>query len=337
MMNRPKVLQVLSMYHEAGEQILHQGVEVIRTDNYEVTHLCELAKDVDGIVLRAPAKITREIIDAASRLKVISGAGVGLDNIDVKYATQRKIPVLHAPAVNGVSTAEHAVMLIMALGKSLIPFHQEMSKGNYHSRMSLISRELKGKRAGIVGFGSIAKEVAKRLKLGLEMEVTVWVRQYDKSKHGIAEQLGIEVTTDLDQIFAESDFVSLHIPLNEHTRASINKHHFSLMKPTAYLVNTARGAVVNQDDLYEALKAGQIAGAGLDVFDPEPPPHDLPLLSLPNVIVTPHVGGTTVESNYLMATTVARNVLRVLAGERPEYIGNPEVLQPTIPQKGASL
>jgi len=327
-MSRPKVLQILSMYHEAGEQILHEGAEVIRTDNYDVAHLCELARDVDGIVLRAPARITREIIDAAPRLKVISGAGVGLDNIDVKYATEKKIPVLHAPAVNGVSTAEHAVMLIMALSKSLIPFHQEMSRGNYHSRMSLTTRELRGKRAGIVGFGSIAKEVAKRLKLGLEMEVTAWVRQYDEKKHGIAKQWGVEISTDLDKIFAESDFVSLHIPLNEHTRGSINRHHFSLMKPTAYLINTARGGVVNQDDLYEALRAGLIAGAGLDVFDPEPPPQDLPLLSLPNVIVTPHVGGTTQESNYLMATTVAKNVLRVLNGERPEHIGNPEVLQP---------
>ncbi len=336
-MVKPRILQILSMYHEAGEAILHEGAEVIRTDNYEVSHLCELAKDVDGIVLRAPVKITREIIDAASRVKVISGAGVGLDNIDVRYATEKGIPVLHAPSVNAISTAEHAVMLIMALGKSLVPFHQEMSKGNYSSRMILKTHECKGKRVGIIGFGSIAKEVARRVKLGLEMEVTVWVRQYDHSKHGLAEQLGISVTSDLDEVFAQSDFVSLHIPLNEQTRGSINRHHFSLMKPTAYLVNTARGGVVNHDDLYEALKTGRIAGAGLDVFDPEPPRPDLPLLSLPNVIVTPHVGGTTVECNYIMATTVAKNVLRVLAGEKPEFIGNPEVLNAIGQEEGAGL
>ncbi|WP_019122273.1 NAD(P)-dependent oxidoreductase [Brevibacillus massiliensis] len=326
-MNKPKILQILSMYHEAGEAILQEGAEVIRTDVYDSDHLCALARDVDGIVLRAPAKITREIIDAAPSLKVISGAGVGLDNIDVGYATEKNIPVLHAPSVNGVSTAEHAVTLIMALAKSLIGFHHEMSQGNYASRTVLKTYELKGKRVGIVGFGAIAKEVAKRLKLGLEMEVTVWVRSYDKAKHGLAEELGLKVTTDLDHLFAESDFVSLHIPLNQETRGSINRHHFSLMKPTAYLVNTARGGVVNQDDLYEALKTGAIAGAGLDVFDPEPPAADLPLLSLPNVIVTPHVGGTTVECNYISATTVATNVLRVLAGERPQHIANPEVLE----------
>ncbi|MGG1662688.1 hydroxyacid dehydrogenase [Brevibacillus sp. NRS-1366] len=325
-MTRPKVLQILSMYHEAGEEILHEGAEVIRTDRVDEEHLRELVRDVDGIVLRAPAKITREIIDAAARVKVISGAGVGLDNIDVAYATEKRIPVLHAPSVNAISTAEHAVTLIMALGKSLLPFHKEMSQGNYASRTELKTYELKGKRVGIVGFGSIAKEVARRVKLGLAMDVIVWVREYDKNKHGLAEELGLEITTDLDRVFSESDFVSLHIPLQKQTRGVINRHHFSLMKPTAYLINTARGGVVNQEDLYEALKNGEIAGAGLDVFEPEPPQPDLPLLSLPNVIVTPHVGGTTVECNYIMATTVAKNVLRVLNGERPEFIGNPDVL-----------
>jgi len=329
-MHKPKILQILSMYHKEGEQILQQGAEVIRTDNYEISHLCEMVKEVQGIVLRAPAKITREIIDAAPQLKVISGAGVGLDNIDVAYASEKKIPVLHAPSVNGVSTAEHAVALIMALSKQLIPFHAEMSKGNYNSRNILQSRELRDKTVGIVGFGSIAKEVAKCLKLGLKMKVIVWVRKFDKDKHSLAEELGIEITTDLDKVFSESDFVSLHIPLTQHTRGFINRYHFSLMKPTAYLVNTARGAVVNQDDLYEAVRTKQIAGAGLDVFDPEPTTQDdLPLLSLPNVVVTPHIGGTTVECNYIMATTVARNVLSVLAGGVPEFIGNPEVLLPT--------
>jgi D-3-phosphoglycerate dehydrogenase / 2-oxoglutarate reductase len=325
-MSKPKILQILSMYHEAGENILQEGAEVIRTDRVDVDHVCEMVKDVDGIVLRAPAKITREIIDAAARVKVISGAGVGLDNIEVAYATGKRIPILHAPAVNAVSTAEHAVTLLMALGKSLLSFHAQMSQGNYDSRMQLKTFELKGKRVGIIGFGSIAKEVARRVKLGLDMDVTVWVREYDAKKHGVAQEWGLTITTDLDRVFTESDFISLHIPLLDETRGMINRHHFSLMKPTGYLINTARGGVVNQADLYEALKNGVIAGAGLDVFDPEPLQPDLPLLSLPNVVVTPHVGGTTVECNYIMATTVATNVLRVLNGERPTFIANPDVL-----------
>ncbi|MET3695720.1 D-3-phosphoglycerate dehydrogenase [Bacillus oleivorans] len=325
-MNKPKVLQILSMYHEAGEKILAEGANVIRTDLLDIQILKNMADDVEGIVLRAPANVTKEIIDAAPKLKVISGAGVGLDNIDVKYATEKGIMVLHAPAVNDVSTAEHAVLLLMAISKSLIPFHTEMSHGNYGIRMLRPSFELKGKRAGIVGFGSIAKEVAKRLKLGFEMDVMVWVRKYDETKHSLAKDLGLTVTSNLDELFQTSDFISLHIPLTPETKGIIHNHHFQFMKPSAYLINTARGAILNHDHLYEALKNNRIAGAALDVFDPEPPPENWPLLSLPNVIVTPHVGGTTVESNYKMATTVAKNVLKALAGEKPDFIGNPEVL-----------
>lgn len=324
-MRKPKVLQILSMYHEEGEKILREGADVTRTNAFDTASLCQLAGDTEGIVLRAPAKITKEIIDAAPRLAVISGAGVGLDNIDVSYATHKGIPVLYAPAVNSVSTAEHAVMMIMALSKKLLAFHSAMTAGHYDSRTVLKSFQLKGKRAGLVGFGSIAKEAAKRLKTGLEMDVLVWVRHYDARKHALAKALGITVTTDLDYLFKTSDFVSLHIPYTTETNNYINRHHFQQMKPSAFLINTARGGIINQTDLYHALENGTIAGAALDVFDPEPPPRDLPLLSLPNVILTPHIGGTTVECNLIMATTVAMNVLKVLRGESPDFIGNPEV------------
>lgn len=324
-MSKPKILQILSMYHPEGEKILSQGAEVIQTDQYDIAHLCQKVKDVDGILLRAPAKITREIIEAAPSLKLISGSGVGLDNIDVKYATEKKIPVLHAPSLNAVSTAEHALALIIALSKSLVSFNDEMRKGNYNSRMTLQSQELRDKKIGIIGFGNIGKEVAKRAKLGFEMEATAWVRKIDSEKQAAANELGVKLTTALDKIFSDSDFITLHIPLTQRTEGLINYHYFSLMKSTAFFINTARGKVVNQDDLYEFLSKGKIAGAGLDVFDPEPPAKDLALLSLPNVILTPHVGGTTVECNYLNATTVARNILRFFAGERPETIANPEV------------
>lgn len=324
-MRKPKVVQVLSMYHPEGERILQDGAEVIRTDEYGVEQLCASVREAEAIVLRAPARITKEVIDAAPRLKVISGAGVGLDNIDVAYATSKRIPVLHAPSVNGVSTAEHTVMLIMAAAKSLIPFHEEMRRGSFGSRMLITTRELYGRRVGLVGIGAIAREVAKRLRGGFGMQVTAWTRSLDERKREAAETLEIELTTDLDRLFAESDFVSLHIPLNEHTRGLVNRRLFTLMKPDAWLINTARGAIVDQNDLVHALRSGQLAGAALDVYDPEPPPADHPLLSMSNVILTPHVAGTTQESNYIMATTVARNVLRALAGERPEHIGNPEV------------
>ncbi|MGG1398542.1 hydroxyacid dehydrogenase [Bacillus salipaludis] len=326
-MSKPRVLQILPMYHSNGEKVLREGAEVIQTNDYEIAHLCSLVKDVEAIVLRAPAKITREVMDANPHLKVISGAGVGLDNIDVSYATEKRIPVVHAPSVNKVSTAEHAVMLIMALAKSVVPFHENMKKGNYDARNSISSFELKGKKVGLIGFGNIAQEVAKRLRLGFEMEVTAWVREFVPEKHKYAHEIGVNISTSMEEVFSHSDFISLHIPLNEQTRYSIDQKYFSLMKPSAFLVNTSRGAVVNQDDLFRALKEGMIAGAGLDVFDPEPPSKDLPLLSLPNVVLTPHVGGTTVECNFVMATTVAENVINILNGKRPRFIGNPEVLQ----------
>jgi D-3-phosphoglycerate dehydrogenase len=324
-MNKPRVLQILPMYHPNGEKVLRAGAQVIQTDQYDIPHLCKLVQDKEALVLRAPAKITREVIDANPHLKVISGAGVGLDNIDVSYATEKGIPVLHAPAVNKVSTAEHTVMLIMALGKSVIPFHEQMKKGNYDSRNSITSVELKGKKVGLIGFGNIAQEVAKRLKLGLEMDVTAWVRDFKPEKHKYAHEIGVNINACLEEVFSQSDFISLHIPLNEQTKDSIDNKFFSLMKPSAFLVNTARGAVVNQTDLYNALKEGLIAGAGLDVFDPEPPAKDLLLLTLPNIIVTPHVGGTTVECNYIMSTTVAENVIKVLEGKKPDNLANPEV------------
>jgi D-3-phosphoglycerate dehydrogenase len=221
----------------------------------------------------------------------------------------------------------------MALSKSIISFHEQMSKGNYDSRNILTTRELKGKKVGLIGFGSIAQEVAKRLKLGFEMDVTAWVREFQPSKHGIAHNLGINITTDLEEIFTQSDFISIHIPLNEHTKYSINQRLFSIMKPSAYLINTARGAVIDQKDLFTALKERVIAGAALDVFDPEPPAKDLSLFSLPNVIVTPHVGGTTVECNYIMSTTVAKNVVKVLEGKKPDFIANSEVLKNKLIQR----
>ena len=329
-MKKHRILQILSMYHPEGERLLENECEVIRTDQYDIHHLCNMVKDVEGIVLRAPAKITKEIIDANPILKVISGAGVGLDNIDVAYATEKGIPVLHAPAVNKVSTAEQAIMLIMALSKSVIRLHNEMSQGNYNSRVEVPTYELKGKKVGLIGFGNIAQEVAKRLKLGFEMEVIAWVREYKREKHKMAEDLGVIINTDMEEVFKQSDFISLHVPLNEQTKYLVDNHLLTLMKPSAFLVNTARGAIINQNDLYLALKEGKIAGAGLDVFEPEPPPKDLPLLKLPNVIVTPHVGGITVESNYIMSTTVSKNIINVLKGEQPHYIANAEVLKQKI-------
>lgn len=325
-----KILQILSMYHPDGERVLLDNADVIRTDSIDPKHIISLLPGIDGIVLRAPAKITAEIIDAASSVKVISGAGVGLDNIDVTYATKKEIAVLHAPKVNTVSTAEHAVGLMFALSKQIIPFHKEMEKGNFSYRDQLFPYELRGKHLGIIGWGAIAQEVAKICTFGLGMKVVSYVRSIDKVKEQKAKELGVELTMKIEDIFVHSDIVSIHIPLTSDNSGFIDMKLLSLMKKRAYLINTARGAVVNETDLFQALSENMIAGAGLDVFAQEPPNQKHPLFALDNVVLSPHIGGITEESARESATIVAQNTIHMLQGKTPKHIANPEVLSKNL-------
>ena len=323
---RKKVLLILPMYDPRGEEILRQSTDVIFTENYDEEHLCQMVKGVHGIVLRAPAKVTRKIIEAADCLEVISGAGVGVDNIDVEAATERRIPVLHAPSLNVNSTAEHAVALMLSLSKMVVQGDRAMRGNQFTARDVMKPMELRGKRLGLVGFGKIAQQVAEISGRGLGMEVIVYVRTVDEQRLRRAEELNVRLTTDLTEVFSNSDIVSLHIPLTAETRHMINRNLFNCMKPHALLINTARGGIVDHEALYEALKEGKLAGAALDVFDPEPP-EPLELFQMEQVITTPHIGGLSREARYLTSVTVAENVLKVLNGQPVATVSNPEVLQ----------
>lgn len=327
---KPKVLQILPMYHQAGETVLNEGADVVRTDDLDPEHLKQMVQHVEGVVLRAPAKMTADIIRSNPRLKVISGAGAGLDNIDVQCATACAIPVLHAPSVNAVSTAEHALTLMLCLLRQIKLFQEKMHAGDFASRDTIVTNELRGKTVGLIGFGAIAREVAKRCRYGFDANVVAYVRRIPDERQQRAHDLGVRLTTDLMELFSTADIVSVHVPFSPDTRHMIQREHFRAMKRSAFFVNTARGGVVNTEHLIEALKRGTIAGAGIDVFDPEPPPKDLPLLKLSNVVATPHIGGVTEEANRITSTSVARNVLRVLRGEMPEHIANPEVLGKSV-------
>lgn len=320
-----KVLQILPMYHSEGEKVLRESAEVIQTNNYEPEHIKRLLTDVDGIVLRAPAYINADILDAATNVKVISGAGIGLDNIDVAYATKKGIPILYAPKVNVDSTAEHALALLFSLTKKLTSFHREMVQGNFQHRDVLFPSELKGKRVGLIGFGSIAQKVAKVCSKGLEMNVMSYVRSIDEEKERIANDLEVTLSLDIQEVMKTSDIISVHLPLTNHTRQLIGFELLSLMKPTAYLINTARGGVVDEAALIKVLEGKAIAGAGLDVFAHEPPPRDHSFYQLDNVLLTPHIGGVTEESAEKMSTIVAQNLIAALNGEKPPFLGNPEV------------
>lgn len=318
------ILQILPMYHEDGEQVLRENAKVTKFDTFNEQEIITFLKGnkVDGITLRAPARITPAILDACDGVKAISGAGVGLDNIDVDYATKKGIPILHAPKVNTTATAEHAVSLILAVMKNIVNFNKEMEKGNYSYRDGKYTRELKGKKLGLVGFGSISQEVAKIMKNGFNMEVLAYVRRIPGERREIAETIGVELTMNMEDVFRESDVISLHIPLNEKTDGIINKTYFDMMKPEAVLVNTARGGIVNEEDLVAALENNQFHAVGADVFRKEPAPADHPFLNVEKITKTPHVGGISLEAAQQMSVTVATNLLKAVQGEKLPTIAN---------------
>lgn len=323
---RKKVLQILPMYDPKGEEILRRGADVVYTDRYDEDHLCQMVQGVHAIVLRAPAKITRRIIEAADCLEVISGAGVGVDNIDVLAATERGIPVLHAPHLNNNATAEHTVALMLSLSKMVVAGDRAMRRHQFSARDGIRTMELRGKRLGLVGFGRIAQRVAEIARQGFGMQVMMYVRTVDERRRQRAEELQVQLTTDLAELFSTSDIVSLHVPLTPETRHMVNRDILDRMQPHALLINTARGGVVDHDALYQALKEKKLAGAALDVFDPEPP-EPLELFQMEQVITTPHIGGLTREATEQTAVTVAENVLKVLHGQKVDTVSNPEVFQ----------
>lgn len=323
------ILQLLSMYHEDGETVLKENATVTTFREYNEKEIIEFLKNnkVDGIILRAPAQITPAILDACNDVKAISGAGVGLDNIDVEYATKKGIRILHAPKINSVATAEHAVSLILATMKNIVTFNKEMEKGNFLYRDGRFTRELRGKKLGLVGLGSISQEVAKIMKNGFGMDVLAYVRRIPEERKEIAASLGVNLTMNIEEVFKESDVISLHIPLNETTDGIIDQSCFNLMKRSAVLVNAARGGIINEEDLESALKNKQFLAAGLDVFREEPPAVDHPFLRMDEIIKTPHIGGISLEAAQKTSVTIAENLIKAIRGEELPTIVNLDQLK----------
>lgn len=317
------------MYHEDGETVLKENTTVTTFQEYNEKEIIEFLKNnkVDGIILRAPAQITPAILDACNDVKAISGAGVGLDNMDVEYATKKGIRILHAPKINSVATAEHAVSLILATMKNIVTFNKEMEKGNFLFRDGRFTRELRGKKLGLVGLGSISQEVAKIMKNGFGMDVLAYVRRIPEERKEIAASLGVNLTMNIEEVFKESDVISLHIPLNETTDGIIDQSCFNLMKRSAVLVNAARGGIINEEDLESALKNKQFLAAGLDVFREEPPAVDHPFLKMDEIIKTPHIGGISLEAAQKTSVTIAENLIKAIRGEELPTIVNLDQLK----------
>ncbi len=286
--------------------------------------------EYQGLIVRSETKVTAEILAAADNLKVIGRAGTGVDNIDVPVATKRGIVVMNAAAGNSVTTAEHTISLLMSLARKIPQAHARLKAGKWDKK-SFMGVELAGKTLGVIGLGNIGKIVASRAQ-GLAMKVL----GYDPfTTREVAAKSGIELAT-LDELFQQSDFITVHTPLTEETRGIIGEAAFAKMKQGVRIINCARGGLVDEAALYEAVRSGKVAGAALDVFVKEPVPTDHPLLTLDEVIVTPHLGASTNEAQDSVAVTIAEQVANYLlsgavAGAVNVPAVSPEVLEHVRP------
>ena len=304
--------------------MLENEAEVIVCPEPTEEAIGSLINDVDGLIIRTAGKVTREIIKKAGRLKVISRTGGGLNNVDIEAATDFNIVVCGVKGPQDRMVAEHTLALMGALTKQFFYLDAQVRKGNFASRKEYRPAGLSGKRIGLIGLGRIGRIVADICARAFQMEV--WA--YDPFV--TPETLGSEdivLKADMAAVIRTADFLSLHVPLTEDTAGLMGSAEFDLMKPTAFVINTSRGEVVQEAALVAALKSKKIAGAGLDVFETEPPDAANPLFDLENVIATPHSAALTKEAVALLAQGSAENVLRVLQGKAPTYSPNWDTLR----------
>jgi D-3-phosphoglycerate dehydrogenase len=278
------------------------GFEVCKQTGLAPEALGQILAESDGLVVRSETKVTAGLMDAARKLRVIGRAGVGVDNIDVPAATARGIVVMNAPDGNTITTAEHTLALLVALARN-IPQANASVKAAKWERKRFIGAELQGKTLGVIGLGRIGRAVAARARaFGMKI-----VGHDPFIAPDQARDLEIE-SGSLDEVFARADFLTVHTPLTSETRGLIGAQAFAKMRPGVRVINCARGGLVDEAALYEAIKSGVVAGAALDVFEQEPPPPNHPLLGLEEVIVTPHLGASTTEAQEGVAVTVAEQM-----------------------------
>jgi D-3-phosphoglycerate dehydrogenase / 2-oxoglutarate reductase len=294
------------------------GIKLLENDpDFEVDvktdltpgQLKEIIGKYDALAIRSATKVTADLMEAAVNLKVVGRAGIGVDNIDVPEATRRGILVVNAPGGNVVTTAEHAIAMMMALTRNIPQGTQSLKEGRWDKK-KLQGREIMNKTLGVIGFGKIGSIVARR-GLALKMKVVVYDPVVTPEK---IRKAGCE-SVSLDDLYANSDYVTIHVPKIKKTTNLVDKAAFEKMKKGVMLINCARGGIVDENALYDALESGKVAGAAMDVFAVEPPPPDHPLLSLDNVIVTPHLGASTAEAQTNVAVAIASQIIDYLKHE----------------------
>jgi len=316
MTTNKKKLLITESFSQPGRAILAErgDVESVEFSNLisaaDFEKLLQQQAPVHGVALGA-TRFGESELEASGDMQVVTRIGVGFDAVDVPALSRRKVPLMVAGTANSPSVAEQALFMMLTLAKRAVDMHSIVKDGKWASRLRMLPYDLFGKTVLIVGFGRIGTRTAKRC-LAMEMNVLI----YDPYKPAAdIKAAGCEPVADLDAALPRADLVSIHCPKNPETVGMFNAARLQRMKPTAYLINTARGGIVDEPALYEALVSGKLAGAGLDVFEHEPPPMGHSLFELPNVIMAPHVAGVTREAVDRMSEQTARNILSVLDGD----------------------
>lgn len=308
-----KILLYESM-HRAGTALLEEKCDLIYARSFAEADIIDQVSDVDAIIIRANGAVSAKVIAAAPRLKVVGRHGVGLDAVDMDAARQRGIKVVYTPQANKESVAEHFVVLALMLAKKIRPADIALRDCYWQARYELIGTELREKTLGVLGFGRIGQQTARICRSGFGMPVLY----YDQLAFPDAEKELGATRVDDKTLFSRADFISVNLPLLPETRHFVNADLLNLMKPTAFLINMARGPIWNEAHVVAALQEKRIAGAGSDVYEVEPITADNPLLKLENFVGTPHMSAHTEEAMIRMSM-VARDVLAVLEGREPEY------------------
>lgn len=315
-----KVL-IADQINEKGIDELKDIADVVVQTDITPEELVSSIPDYDAIVVRSRTKVTQEVIEASQKLKIIARAGVGVDNVDVEAATEKGIMVVNAPESTSITVAEHTMGIILSLARKISIADKSVKEGKWEKN-KFMGSELAGKTLGVIGMGRIGSQVVKRCK-AFDMKILVNDPYITEE---VASRLGATIV-ERDTLFKESDVITIHVPLTPETKHSIGKAEFDLMKDTACIINCARGGIINEEDLYQALSNNEIGGAGLDVFETEPPV-DNPLLTLDNLVATPHIGASTREAQRDAAIIVAKEIKEVLTGGTARNVLNMPVLDP---------
>jgi D-3-phosphoglycerate dehydrogenase len=309
--------------HPSALDVLRGAADITFTAPGQMSRadLIAALPSADALIIRSASKVDAEVLAAADKLRIIARAGVGVDNVDIPAATERGIVVVNTPDGNTISTAEHTFGLMLALARHIPQGHISMREGKW-DRKSFMGVELRGKTLGIVGFGRIGRAVAKRA-IAFEMRVIAYDPYIPAD---VGADLGVEMVS-LDDLFARADFITLHALLTPETRDMINRETLAKMKRGVRIIDAARGALIDEPALAEAIRSGQVAGAALDVFAEEPPQPNNPLIGLPGVVHTPHLAASTEDAQIVVAVEAAQLVVDALLRGEYRNVVNPAALK----------